>query len=1099
MLTIYKASAGSGKTYKLTYSYIKLLLGYKDESGSMRLRKNPRSSHRSILAVTFTNKATDEMKRRIIHELAVLAAMEPKWKKKSPYEKDLMAELGCSAEELKHSARSALMHLLFDFNFFQVSTIDSFFQLILRTFAREAELTGNYEVDLENDRAMESGVRNLFDSLKDESRGADNARMVNWLTEFLLNELKEGHGVALFNRRSGAFTQLLDFVRRTDTEVFKRGYEDMMKYLSSANRLEKFRQQLASAPGRHGALTKKACADALALIESRGYSSGKRKVAATVVKLLQVGEVNGYDTAKTPGKTLEAVTEDIGKAYNAELRNRLVDCPDPELDSAIAAAMLRMKEGRTFRPLWYSLSKQLYSLGMLSDIYGFIDSFRAENNSLLLSDTNSILKEIIGEGDTPFVFERLGVWLNHFLIDEFQDTSLMQWEIMKPLVEQGQSVDADSLIIGDEKQCIYRFRSSDPTLLQYQVTEQFREKATVEGDTPEDNTNWRSSRHVVEFNNMLFQSLSRRLGLSEIYANVCQLISDKHAEHNGYVCVRQIEAPAKDGFITLALDGMVEEMRRQLRSGYKGKELAVLVRSKREGAAVIERLSELMAADVDFRGLRVISDDAMTLSAAPAVRLIVSVLHYLQSLTEPAPDEMTGNSARRRQLAEINRMINRYEYGRSRGLRPEEALTRAVDGDDRFDIRDDVGVMTCFNLPSLVERVVSRMFTSEELDRECMFISAFQDTVIDFCSSGNSDLQSFLDWWDSKGRNVTVSAPYDENAIRVMTIHKSKGLEFRCVHVPTLSAEMISFGDNEWFAKESIPFVDDELVPPLLSIRPGKQLRDTAFLRQYDKLCRDQMLDELNVLYVALTRATDELCIGYYNTTRNSDNIPVGMLLSSCLPDMSVLKYENREALPEGVEIYSYGRPTVALVKEADTPTALDPKEVFFMPPYHTADRSDLWSHTKVDDLPDFSRARDRGIILHDVLSRVYNADGLSKAVAASVHSGLLPLGDAPDIRRFLEVRLRQDDVSSWFSGFSRIAVERPILLEDGKTVRPDRVVWTADGHVDVVDYKFGGEYKKYERQVSNYVNMLRAMGERNVRGFLWYLDSGKVKEVPDK
>ncbi len=1096
MLTIYKASAGSGKTFTLTYSYIKLLLGYKDSNGVMRLRKHPQRIHRSILAVTFTNKATDEMKRRIIHELAVLARVEPQWTASSPYGERLARELHCSSDELRCSARSALMHLLFDFNFFQVSTIDSFFQLILRTFAREAELTGNYEVDLENDRAMESGVRSMFDSLKDDGDSLRNTRMVNWLTEFLLNELKEGHAVSLFNRRSGAFTQLLDFVRRTDTEEFKRGYAAMMEYLSSPERLEAFRQQLASAPSRHAAVTKSACAGALELIEARGYLEGKAKVNSTVVKLLQVGANNGYDTAKSPGKTLGSVLEIPENAYNGELKKRMAAAPDSELDEVIAEAMRRLKEGRTYRPLWYSLSRQLYTLGMLRDIYRFIDSFRAENNTLLLSDTNSILKDIIGDGDTPFVFERLGVWLNHFLIDEFQDTSLMQWEIMKPLVEQGQSIDADSLIIGDEKQCIYRFRSSDPTLLQYQVSDQFGVKARIEGDSPEGNTNWRSSRHIVEFNNALFGELSRRLGLADVYANVCQKVSPKHSDHDGYVVVRQIDAQDKEEFSRLALDGMANDMRRQLQSGYRGKDIAVLVRSRREGAAVIQRLSQLIADDEEFRGLRVISDDAMTLASAPAVRLIVSVLRYIHSLSEPAREEEEGKSSRRRQLGEISRMINRYEYGRSRGLKPEKALEQAVCSDDGFDIREDVDEMACFNLPSLVERVVGRMFTAEELDAESMFISAFQDTVLDFCSTGNSDLQSFLDWWDAKGRSVTVSAPDDENAIRVMTIHKSKGLEFRCVHVPTLSAEMISFGDNEWFAKEPIPFVDTELIPPLLSIKPGRQLIDTAFRNQYDRLCHDQLLDELNVLYVAMTRATDELCVGYYNTSRNADSIPVGMLLASCLPGLPVVDCREDQGMPDVVTVYGYGEPTRPRAEKAGQPTALDPVEIFYMPPYRTADRSDLWANTRIDDLPDFSQARDRGIILHDILSRVYDSSGLSKAVAACVHSRLLPPEEASDVESFLNDRLHSKDVAPWFSGFRKMAAERPMVLENGENVRPDRVVWTADGHVDVIDYKFGERRKSYERQVGRYVDCLRAMGERNVRGFIWYLATGDIIEV---
>ena len=1096
MLTIYKASAGSGKTFTLTYNYIKLLLGHKDERGRYTLRKSPGAVHRSILAVTFTNKATDEMKRRIIHELAVLGEVEPGWMGKSPYRNRLMEELHCDGEELKGAAKTSLLHLLFDFNFFQVSTIDSFFQVILRTFAREAELTGNYEVDLENDRAMEAGVKSLFDSLKEERESPENARMIDWLTEFLLNELKEGHGVALFNRRSGAFSQLLDFVRRTDTEEFKRRYDDMMDYLSSPELIEKFRSQLAAAPERHKAMTSKACREALATIESRGYNGGKLKVSATVTKLLENGAINGYDTAKSEGKTLDSVLGDSSSAYNAALKKHLADNPDDRLDLDIARAFSLLKEGRVYRPLWLSLSRQLYTLGMLRAIYRHIDSFRAENNSFLLSDTNSILKEIIGEGDTPFVFERLGVWLNHFLIDEFQDTSRMQWEIMKPLVDQGQSTDSDSLIIGDEKQCIYRFRSSDPTLLQYQVIGEFGEKATVKGNMEEENTNWRSSFHVVTFNNSLFRTLAQKLDLGEVYSNVCQQVAPKHSGHKGYVLARQITTENKEDFTEHALDGMVSEIKRQLRAGYRGNEIAVLVRSRNDGAEVIGRLSGLIGADPDFKGLRVVSDDAMSLASAPSVRLIISVLNYLRSLDEPEATGDGSEAGKRRRLAEIKRMINRYEYRRSRGLAPAEALEQAVNGDDTFDIREDVGDMACFSLPSLVERIISRMFTPEELESENMFLSAFQDTVLDFCSSGNTDLQSFLSWWETKGSSVTVSAPDDENAIRVMTIHKSKGLEFRCVHVPLLSREMISFGDSEWFERAPVPLIDTDVIPPLLSIKPSRSLKRTAFAPQYDRRCREQLLDELNVLYVALTRASDELCITYYNTTRNSECIPVGMLLSGFIPELPQMQRAERVNETDDSETYVFGEPTMAGTGETKRTTALDPAGLFFMPAYSTADRNDLWANTRIDDLPDFSRPRDRGIILHEVLSRVHEADGLSHAVASCVHALILPEAESGEIEEFLADELKRPEIAPWFSGFRKAVTERPLMLPPAETLRPDRVVWTADGHIDIIDYKFGQEKRSHHRQVARYAECFRNMGHSGVRGFIWYVPDHRIIQV---
>lgn len=404
--------------------------------------------------------------------------------------------------------------------------------------------------------------------------------------------------------------------------------------------------------------------------------------------------------------------------------------------------------------------------------------------------------------------------------------------------------------------------------------------------------------------------------------------------------------------------------------------------------------------------------------------------------------------------------------------------------------------MACFSLPSLVERIISRMFTAEELESENMFLSAFQDTVLDFCSSGNTDLQSFLSWWETKGSSVTVSAPDDENAIRVMTIHKSKGLEFRCVHVPLLSREMISFGDSEWFERAPVPLIDTDVIPPLLSIKPSRSLKRTAFAPQYDRRCREQLLDELNVLYVALTRASDELCITYYNTTRNSECIPVGMLLSGFIPELPLMQRAERVNETDDSETYVFGEPTMAGTGETKRTTALDPAGLFFMPAYSTADRNDLWANTRIDDLPDFSRPRDRGIILHEVLSRVHEADGLSHAVASCVHALILPEAESGEIEEFLADELKRPEIAPWFSGFRKAVTERPLMLPPAETLRPDRVVWTADGHIDIIDYKFGQEKRSHHRQVARYAECFRNMGHSGVRGFIWYVPDHRIIQV---
>ena len=223
------------------------------------------------------------------------------------------------------------------------------------------------------------------------------------------------------------------------------------------------------------------------------------------------------------------------------------------------------------------LKENYRSFALLSDLYKRVQQLCDEQNMMLLSETKYVLSEFIGHNDAPFIYEKVGNRFERFMIDEFQDTSRMQWEIMKPLVDQGQATDSDSLIIGDEKQCFYRFRSSDPTLLQYQVIGEFGEKATVKGNMEEENTNWRSAFHVVTFNNSRFRTLAQKLELGEVYSNVCQQVAPKHSEHKGYVLARQITTENKEDFTEHALDGMVSEIKRQLRSGYRGNEIAVEV------------------------------------------------------------------------------------------------------------------------------------------------------------------------------------------------------------------------------------------------------------------------------------------------------------------------------------------------------------------------------------------------------------------------------------------------------------------------------------------------------------------------------------------
>lgn len=1113
MLVIHKASAGSGKTYTLTKEYLRHVLAVKTETDSgptWRLRKNNPESHRHILGITFTNKATDEMKRRIIHELAVMAGMERGPEAQSPYEKEFTRDFHCTPEELREAARFALHNLLFDFHYFQISTIDSFFQQILRTFAREAELTGNYEPEIDNNNAIQSAVRDLFDSLRNDPTDKDNRQFVRLLTRYMLDRARSGKGVSLFNRTSADFSDFLKFLNITQSEKYQACREKMAEYLNDPEKVEKFAEQLDELIKSLESESKKACQHLLDITEGLTYTKGKRKIEVlsvqndginqTFLGHVKRGAEGEFLKREDTLSGLEKGIDDPISKLKKDYRDYCGGCPPEEVTDAISEACRCLSQKPKEIKVYRGIYNRLYLFGLLRGVFRYLEEYHSEANTVALSDTTPILKKIIGEDDTPFVFERMGVWLSHFLIDEFQDTSAMQWDVLRPLVEQGPSRGDDSLIIGDEKQCIYRFRSSDPKLLQSGVARDFEGLCTVRGTTPEENTNWRSSADVVEFNSDFFAKMASAVGVADTYANVRQPVPEKNAGKRGYVVAHRL---GKEDFAENAMKLLADDLRRQIKAGYLGKEICILTRTNTEGGEVISFLFDLFASDPIFAKLNIISDDALRVTTSPAVRHIVSVLRHLNSFDIMPASGSSGakEKSHHRNNAELRALTNRYENFRSKGATASEALREAVEEKDiaigGTSVYQDMRKADCFNLSSLVEQIIS-IELNGKTEAECVFISAFQDIITDYLTTSSADLDSFLAWWDACGYKSTVSPPDDDNAVRVMTIHKAKGLEWPCVHIPLLKKNLIDLRGLTWYEKVDLPGISPDVVPELLLCEPSKDLRYTPLGPQWEQQRRDSALDETNILYVAMTRAVKEL-IFTYQAASPGENMPIGSIFEEILPSMEMLSRTEPE---DGNDNYDYfrGAPTVAS-RKSDAKTALSTDVEFTMPAYKAVDHHsegsvDRWKDVRIDPQPDYADTRGHGIILHDVLARVYRLSDLRKAVTGAAARGNLPASAREEAYRLLESQLNREDVRPWFEGFRNAMLERPILNLPGKDRRPDRVVWTADGHVDVIDYKFGEHNPGYFTQIRRYMNALRKAGETGVRGFLWYVPKGEIVQV---
>lgn len=1096
MLTILKASAGSGKTHSLTRDYLVMLLGHKNDDGEYRLiRQGSRDRHRHILAVTFTNKATEEMKARIVHELAVLAGMEPN-EKKSGYEDELTRLFKCSAEALRERSGEALRMLLSDFNYFNVSTIDSFFQTILRTFAYEAELEGDYEVGLDSKMAVNMALDSIFTDLSHtkalEGEGEGDAE---WLADEMEKALEKDGKFNFFNRESKQYADIVEGINKLLDERFQNEIEGMGSYFESdrLKRLDKaLREGLRRERERGKEFGRRAMEEIEAYVPAKKGQEINSRLMGAMAKMAdgRAGDVKMSGTIEGP---LEAEPRGVIKSYKGDLG---AECPT--LLEAVRNACEFVRENNMV--CYKEMVRMLPTLQMMKRVLVRMEQLRVENNTLLLGDTNSLLHRIIGDDDAPFVFERTGLNLHHFLIDEFQDTNSSQWDILRPLVNQSESWGHDNLIIGDEKQSIYRFRGSDPTLIRRQVVKDVIPEPEVRGDKVEENTNWRSVPQVVEFNNELFAEIAGGIGAEDVYGNVQQQVARKNAKREGYVSVYMTSEP--DEFEKLWRERMVANMKRQLlEQKYEGKDICVLTRTNTEAREVIDFLSGVFAEDEDLKGegLFCISDDALTVGRSFAVKQIVSAMRGVCQSRSLLGRRVDGGGGDLR----MQTLTGRYEEGIGKGRSADEALKEALahadvpmGGDYLMGISNEaVGL----SLPVLTELLVDKLYPNGTLPaEEMMYVLAFEDVVLDYSNTDGADLQGFLNWWDMKGGDIAISAEENPKAVRVMTIHKSKGLQFKCVYLNVgTSGQVIRGGSYEWFEKEDVEGIDPDLMPPLYPMSLNKDVMEkTVFGDQVRGKTREAVLDALNVLYVAFTRAVDELVVTVANKGDRSITADTGSDTLGGWNSGQIAGAGLKLIGAKNGEEFVRGNAAHARYEDNENKKITDPVARMEIPEYRICIREKLWESVTVDEGADEEIKRIEGTNLHKLMAMVRRKGDVAKAVTRGVRIGIVSSDERCEVEERLRSAIADVEARGWFEGNVRLINERAVITGDGN-YRPDRVVVLPDGRVDVVDYKFGDKKStSYKRQVKNYVSLLQQAGYNDVRGFVWYVNTGEIVEV---
>ena len=1152
MLQLQRASAGSGKTYTLTKIYIRNFLA-KKVNNRYRLRTEPemRAVHGRILAITFTNKATNEMKQRIVTALANLAGLYSQDDEKIDYLSDFIEEFSATKEQVQQAALLGLNILLHGYSDFQISTIDAFFQSILRTLAVETDRNESYQIELDDKYLSQVGVDMTLSEVNDNTdRKKSYAKF--WIQSLILDMLRDGEGWNPFKKsKNGLYAELVNFTNLFHSEVFKENVEaELMEYLTSdVDYMKVYSKLKKSHKDCHEEYKEAYSESRTAILEmlknegcdfnslnSKNYGGLWRRQSDSDFSDVPIGKVKfGFGKSIM---SLEGVDEEDGVVLLKDYKEKA----DALQGLAYMLCEHRdlMLEWEILDRFWSATNGKLYYLGLIKSIKENIRQFREENNIIPLSETNRILQGIINEDDAPFIYERVGTYINYYLIDEFQDTSRLQWSNLCPLVSESLSheEDYDNLIIGDVKQSIYRFRNAEPMLIQNDVPERF--DCEIRGESVDENTNWRSNREIVKFNNSFFHRIahtldcergadksdSTRLKISSLYSNAIQKI--KNIDKPGYVEVNFM------GHNANAYDEMGDLVHRLLDKGYAQKDIAFLVSNGDHGVALIDAL---MAYNADEKNagktpISVISEESLKISSSSAVKLVVAVL---QLIVKGNAKKGVKTDDRRNSKVEMDEFISSYNYiyCNNPDLSATEIIERYFSDESNINVSDILKEVHTVALPALVENIIIKVVPKKLRQSDVAFLAAFQDEVLEYCQMYPADIASFVRWWNDTGaKKSSISSPEDTDAVQIMTIHKSKGLEFKCVIIPYADWSLdVTKPSTIWVRPKLPDNVEISGMPPYLPIGMNNALKDTLYNDDYEQEFDRIVVDQLNKTYVAFTRAVNELYI-YAQSTKKAESTLIGDYLKRIVPQMYDTKLldpseieftvkENDIVIDDSGELLTYrmGGVTpedVKKIKDKSDESESDDKEK--IADYHVNTKTELLITDSEKDAEDDNEVRSdnasekeskesrrRGRLLHSIMEQVIVADDLPAAIRRMKIAGRLKGNDADEVEAFLKAKMADEKVAKWFDKDLDVITERTILCSDDKNRRPDRIVVSKEGDLEVIDYKFGEQLNdNYNtQQVRRYIKLLREIKAedgspkyRSVRGYLWYVSLGIVKEI---
>lgn len=1064
-LKLVKASAGSGKTFVLTIEYLTISL------------KNP-EKFKNILAITFTNKAAGEMKSRILNILYLLSKGI-----KNDYFYVLQENTNLEDEEIKKRSELILKKILHNYSYFSVKTIDSFFQQIIRAFLFESGLYSDYNLELNYDYVLNKAVDNLFLNLENDKE------LLNWLIKLAEEKIEDSKSWNLKND----IILLSEYLFKEELNL---KFDEISQLLYNKQFLEGYINQLRTIVSNFEKEIKSIAQIAIDLINNYGYTIDDFKYKKTGVvgffENLANGDVVDIQEKSRVLKALESVNEWLPKEKLND--SRLINLIEEKLLPLLKQIYEYFNNNYKNYITAKILIGKIYILGILNDVKKFIYEFVRSNNLFLITDSAKFLYEIIDGFDTPFVYEKAGINFQHLLLDEFQDTSILQWQNIKPLLINSLSQGNECLIVGDVKQSLYRWRNSTWEILARMVEEDFS-SMRIRSLVLE--KNFRSSYNIVCFNNSLFNILPEIVikyenddfDLNEsivkyfksLYANVVQKYNE--AKNGGYIKFKIFDDKNVADVDLLIKEELIKTIKLLLDYGYLPGEIAILTRTNIEAEKIAEFIIDFQKTNNnELYKFELVSEEALTLSSSTIINFIISIFRYINNQNS----DVLNNYYLLFEYLNLNNLNYEGYFNDIDINNLDEHIKKVLPQEFVANIES----LKFKSLDILLEEII-QIFNLNRFDDEQLLLHSFKDLVHDYIKTKSNHLYSFLDYWEESGKYQKISCPENTNAIRILTIHKAKGLEFKAVIIPYCDWKIDKPGNILWSTTNEQPFGKINLLP----VDYSKNLKKSIFSNTYYKEKIDCIIDNMNLLYVAFTRPIDSLfCFIRKSHIDNNNFVSKWIYDIICSANFINADYKFLDFYSEENMSFEYG--------EINKVNALDnsDKNISIMNINYKKDIKKKEIEIKVsdaryseDDFPDFS-SKYKGVLLHQILSKIKTTDDIKKEVNRVYYEGKITYKECEEFENYLSRLLNNSLVKQWFSGDYKILNERSIVSKNNIR-RPDRIMIN-ENSVIVIDYKSGKESIYHKKQLKEYVNLLYNMGYKDIKAYLWYFLDNKIVEI---